>query len=97
MCEAAQERTGYQIATLLSGETYSLSPGLDVERLIPCINVRYHAIDAKSSRRVVVAHQLVSKCFVAKLSLQDCAYARKKRWSPVYPSITKAGSPCSDR
>src|SRR5678815_3655402 len=79
---------GYQIATLLSEERYSLSAGLRS-------NARYHAsifgTTPSTRNRRGEWTSLTNWSLNASsrgFPLQDCAYARKKRWSPVYPSIT---------
>src|SRR3974390_857630 len=73
----------YQIATLLSGERYSLSPGLTS-------NARYHAsvfgTTPSTRNRRGEWTSLTNWSLNASsrgFPLQDCAYARKKRCSPV--------------
>src|SRR6476469_1105601 len=80
-----------------------LVSGLEVERQIPCINIRHHAINAKSSGRVDVAHQLVSQGFVARLSPPGLRVCEKKallprvsvdHWSGLAPQREVIGIKC---
>jgi hypothetical protein len=52
---------------LVAGKIQLVS-GLDVEGSIPGINVWDHTIEAKSSRRVDIADQLIPQRFVASFS-----------------------------
>ncbi len=67
--------------------------GLDPERVIPGIDVAQWPDHAEFGRCVRVRCDLLLGRLWAQPSLQVCAKARKKRWSPVRPSITGAGLP----
>ena len=86
--------SSHQMRTRSSGGRYSVVVGRDVERLVPGVEVAHRAVDAVllggcADRSAAAGGAIASRC----IARHTCAQARKKRWSPVRPSITGASLP----